>query len=354
MSNALLRQLKVPVFLSPMAGAGGVDLCVAVQNAGGLGSLPCATLTAEALREQVRAVRAANKSAPLNLNFFAHRMPSSAAQPDAQSAWLEKLAPYYEEYGLDTTLKVDAPLRLPFDEDMCSVVEALRPEVVSFHFGLPSDTLLDRVKASGALVMSSATTVAEAEYLEEKGVDMVIAQGFEAGGHRGMFLTSKIATQMGLFSLLPQIIARVKIPVIAAGGIADARGISAALSLGASAVQLGTAFLNCPESLISPLHRKVLSSNSASSTALTNLFSGRLARGMMNRLMLDLGAVAAVVPPFPYAGAALAPLQKAAEAEGQVSFSPLWAGQSAPLCQTVPAETLMHQFFEEMQKKIKS
>jgi nitronate monooxygenase len=220
---------------------------------------------------------------------------------------------------------------------MCALAEELRPEVVSFHFGLPEERLLQRVKAAGAIVLSSATTVEEALWLEQRGVDAIIAQGFEAGGHTGRFLGSDPAEAMGLFALLPQIVDSVELPAIAAGGIADGRGIAAAFALGASAVQLGTAFLQTPEAEISDAHHAGLQRGR---TLFTNLMTGGLARGLHGRLVDELGPVRAEAPPYPLASEALAPIRKAAEATGEYGFGPMWAGQAAPLGQPLPAAAL--------------
>jgi nitronate monooxygenase len=212
--------------------------------------------------------------------------------------------------------------------------------VVSFHFGLPSADLAARVRSWGSKILSSATTVEEALWLESQGVDVIIAQGVEAGGHRGMFLSDDLTTQMGTFALLPQVVKAVRIPVIAAGGIADAGGVAAALAQGAAGVQIGTAYLLCPEATTSLLHRAALKGPTARHTALTNLFTGRPARGIVNRLMRELGPMSAGVPDFPLATNAIAPLRAAAESRGSSDFSPLWSGQNASGCKEVPAAQL--------------
>jgi nitronate monooxygenase len=291
-----------------------------------LGSLPCAMLTPQQVREQCAAFRAAASDAPLNLNFFCHRPPQD--DPARESVWRERLAGYYREYGLDPAMPVAASSRAPFDPAWCELVEELKPRVVSFHFGLPEAGLLDRVRASGARIVSSATSVEEALWLEQRGCDAIIAQGAEAGGHRGVFLRDEVSTQTGLFALLPRVADAVRVPVIAAGGIFDARGIAAAFALGAAAVQIGTAYLYCPEAKISPLHRQALLAGQGDDTALTNVFTGRPARGIVNRLMREVGPISALAPAFPLAGGALAPLRAKAEAAGADGFMPLWSGQA--------------------------
>jgi nitronate monooxygenase len=313
-----------------MAGAAGVDLCAAATAGGALGSLPCGMLDPDQMREQVRQVRA-RVQGPLNLNFFCHDMPEESDD----SAWRVLLAPYHAEFGVRPG--GGGVMRLPFDEAMCEAVEEARPEVVSFHFGLPAEPLLARVKSAGSAVIGNATTVAEALWLEERGADAVIAQGWEAGGHAGRFLGSDPAEAIGLFALLPQVADRVKVPVIAAGGIGDGRGIAAAFTLGASAVQLGTAYLYCPESLICAAHREALMGEP---TLFTNLYSGGLARGVRGRLVDELGPIRDEVPPYPLASAALAPIRSAAETLGEFGFGPMWAGQGAPLGRPLPAAEL--------------
>jgi nitronate monooxygenase len=338
--------IEHPIVLAPMAGAMDTDLAIAVAQAGGLASLPMAMLDEAKMRAQVASFRAAT-SKPLNLNFFAHKPPT--LNNAREHAWREKLKPYYAEFGIDPAAPVPTTNRTPFNAELCAAVEELKPEVVSFHYGLPDAALVARVKAAGCKVMSSATTVAEARWLEANGCDAVIAQGFEAGGHRGMFLTEDLATQVGTFALLPQICDAIKIPVIAAGGIGDARGIAAALALGAAGVQLGTAFLFCPESKILAPHRAALKTARDDDTALTNVMTGRPARGFINRVMRELGLISEIAPEFPLAGGALALLHAKAQAQGSGEFSAMWAGQAAALGRELPARELMAKLANETQ-----
>ncbi len=318
-----------------MAGVQGSALAIAVSNAGGLGSLPCATLSLESLRKELEVLRTGTSN-PFNLNFFAHTPPSPNEALDR--AWRERLAPYYREFGI--TSESSGQGRAPFDAAMASIVEEFRPAVVSFHFGLPAPELLHRVKSAGAKVLSSATTVEEARWLESLGVDAIIAQGLEAGGHRGHFLSEDLTLQLGTFALVPQLVRAVKVPIIAAGGIADARGVFAALSLGAAAAQVGTAYLLCPEATTSAVHRAILKTESARHTAVTNVFTGRPARGIVNRAIRELGPLSADAPPFPLAAAAMTPLRAKAEAHGSGDFSPLWCGQNPDGCREVSAAEL--------------
>jgi nitronate monooxygenase len=326
--------IRLPVIQAPMAGAQTSAMAVAVSAAGGLGSLPAAMLTADALRGEIAAIRA-KTDRPFNVNFFCHAVPAADAVREA--AWRETLQPYYDELGADPAAAPAGPARAPFGEEHAAVLEDLRPPVVSFHFGLPDAALLERVRRTGAAILSSATTVDEARWLAARGVDAVIAQGLEAGGHRGMFLTGDVTTQTGTLALLPQIVDAVNIPVIAAGGIADARGVRAALHLGAAGVQAGTAYLLCPESTISAVHRAALQAESARHTAVTNVITGRPARGIVNRLIRELGPMRDGIPPFPLATNAVMPLRAAAEARGSSDFSPLWSGQNASRCRAIPA-----------------
>ena len=332
MASGRLLGVELPVIQAPMAGVQDSALAVAVCVAGGLGSLPCAMLDAAAIRREVSAIRAAT-DAPFNLNFFCHAPPVVDAAREA--AWRDALAPYYRELGLDLAGVPTGAGRMPFDAARAEIVEALRPAAVSFHFGLPEPALLDRVRASGARILASATTVDEALWLERRGVDAIIAQGLEAGGHRGHFLSDDLDLQCGTFALLPQIVAAVRTPVIAAGGIAGRAGVEAALRLGASMVQIGTAYLCCDEATTSRVHRQALLGPEARHTALTRLVTGRPARGIVNRLMREVEDASA--PAFPLATAAIGPLRAAAEARGRGDFSPLWCGQNASGCVERPA-----------------
>jgi nitronate monooxygenase len=332
-----LLGIEVPIIQAPMAGVQDVDIAVAAAEGGALGSLPCAMWTPDKAREQVDIFRQ-RVGAPVNLNFFCHQ--PVAADPGQEARWRRRLEAYYEELGLDPGASVAAANRAPFDAVMCELVEELRPEVVSFHFGLPDPALLARVKAAGARVMGSATIVREAKWLEDHGADIIIAQGAEAGGHRGMFLTETIAGQPGTFALVPQVVDAVRVPVIAAGGIADGRGIAAAFALGAAGVQIGSAYLRTPESKVSPLGRAALAAATDDATVITNVMTGRPARGVANRLMREVGPVSADAPDFPHAATALTPLKAAAEKLGRVDFTNLWAGQAIALGREIPAAEL--------------
>ena len=346
-----LLGIELPMLQAPMAGASGSAMAIAVANAGGLGALPCAMLTGEQIRDEIEAFRAACPGRPLNLNFFCHQPP--APDPDRAARWKQALKPYYQEVGADFEAPTPVSNRAPFDEQSCQLVEHLRPEVVSFHFGLPEPALLQRVKAAGAKVLSSATTVEEAVWLEAHGCDAIIAMGYEAGGHRGMFLSDDITSQIGTFALVPQIADAVRLPVIAAGGIGDHRGLVAALALGASAVQLGTAYLFCPEAKVSAAHRRALDSAPASETALTNLFTGRPARGINNRIMRELGPMSDLAPRFPLAGGALMPLRAITDPQGNSEFTNLWSGQALRLGKAMPAEQLTRAIAEQALAQLK-
>ncbi|WEK44145.1 MAG: nitronate monooxygenase [Candidatus Sphingomonas colombiensis] len=312
-----------PVIQAPMANFGDATLAIAAIRGGGIGSLAGAMFTPDRLLTEVATARAA-VSGPLNLNFFCHTPPTDTDD----AAWRAALAPFYAAEGVAADGPAPPPRR-PFDADAARAVEEVRPEIVSFHFGLPAPDLLARVRATGARVIGNATTVAEARWLAANGCDAIIAQGFEAGGHAGYFLADH--RPIGTFALVPQVVDAVEVPVIAAGGIADARGAAAAIALGASGIQAGTAYLMTDDSNASAIHRAALAASASDDSVFTNVFSGRLARGVRNRLIDAMGPVSAATPPFPLAAAAIAPLRATAEAAGRGDYSSLWAGQGAPL-----------------------
>lgn len=332
-----LLGIDLPVIQAPMAGVQGSALAIAVSNAGGLGSLPCALLSSAALQAELTALQAGT-SRPFNVNFFCHTPPPP--DDEREAAWRSALEPYYRELGIDPAGVAPGAGRAAFAAETAELLRAFRPAVVSFHFGLPSAELLAGVRSLGAKILASATTVEEARWLQAHGADGIIAQGLEAGGHRGHFLSAELTRQVGTFALLPQLVRAVSVPVIAAGGIADRAGVRAALALGAAGVQVGTAYLLCPEATTSAVHRAALASASAQHTALTTLFTGRPARGIVNRLMRELGPLSPLAPAFPLASSALLPLRAAAEQRGSGDFSPLWAGQNTTGCTTRPAAEL--------------
>lgn len=354
MHTSFFEAQQIRLVQAPMAGSQNNVLAAAVLKAGGLGSIPAAMLSTEQLHAELTAFQMAiaadsntknwGNFLPVNVNFFCHTPPAS--QPDKESAWRVKLTSAYQLHGIDPLTVGSGPGRAPFSEESLKLMGQFKPAVVSFHFGLPKAEWVQQLKAWGIQIWSSATTVQEAQWLEQHGADAIIAQGLEAGGHRGMFLTEDLSTQVGTLSLLPQIVKAVRLPVIAAGGISSSAAVSAAKALGASAVQVGTAFLTSHEATTSKLHRNALRSDAARHTALTNLFSGRPARGIVNKFMQDFGPLNADAPAFPLATAALAPLRAAAEAKGSADYSPLWSGQNASDCQALPAADIAHKLLQ--------
>lgn len=335
-----LLGIELPIVQAPMAGVQGSALAIGVSNAGGLGSLPCAMLTPDTLRAEISEIRL-KTSRPFNVNFFCHTPPEPNAE--RERAWRSSLDPYYQEFAIDPDAIPQNPGRAPFDRTAADILNHFKPPVVSFHFGLPSSDLLAHIRSWGAKILSSATTVEEAIWLEAHGADIVIAQGLEAGGHRGTFLAGALTSQRGTLALVPQIVRAIRLPVIAAGGIADARGVAAVMQLGAVGAQIGTAYLLCPEATTSTVHRAALKSDTAHHTALTNVFSGRPARGIVNRFMREHGPLNDSVPAFPLAASAVAPIRTKAEALGSGDFSPLWAGQNVTGCKEIPAAELTRQ-----------
>ena len=355
MNASFFDKHSIRLIQAPMAGSQDHRLAAAVFLAGGLGSIPAAMLTTEQLQTELSAFEDAIASLtdiplqwggclPVNVNFFCHTPPTE--QLEKEAAWRQQLTPLYQAHGIDPQSVGSGPGRAPFSEESLKLMGQFKPAVVSFHFGLPKAEWVQQLKSWGIQIWSSATTVQEAQWLEQQGVDAVIAQGLEAGGHRGMFLSDDLSTQMGCLALLPQICKAVKLPVIAAGGISTAAAVSAAKALGANAVQVGTAFLTSDEATTSALHRQALMSDAAKHTALTNLFSGRPARGIVNKFMRDFGPLNPEAPAFPLATAAVAPLRAAAEAKGQSDYSPLWSGQNASDCQALPAADIAHKLLQ--------
>jgi nitronate monooxygenase len=342
--------IELPIIQAPMAGAALSDMAVAVSQAGGLGSLACGLLSVENARKELETIRR-KTSRPINANFFCHQPPQEDHAREIN--WRRCLDAYYIQLQVDSNIFIPNSARAPFDEKMCDLVTEFHPEVVSFHFGLPDKDLLLRIRKTGANILSTATSVNEARWLEDQGCDAIIAQGFEAGGHRGMFLTEDVSTQVGTMALVPQVVDAVKVPVIAAGGIGDARGILAAFALGAAAVQIGTAYLHCPEAQINPLYRQALKGTRDNDTAITNVFTGRPARAIVNRLMREVGPMSDVAPKFPLAAATLAPLRAKSEMAGSTDFTPLWSGQSARLGRELPAADLTKQLAAAALEKLK-
>lgn len=341
-----LLHLRHPIVLAPMAGFSGPALAAAVSNAGGLGSLGSATLPGQAIRAQVEELRRATNR-PFNLNMFAH--PAPRIDGAAALRVGERLAAYYQELGLGPVPAPVDPLPL-FDEERLELILDLVPPVLSFHFGLPSGDAVARIKAKGIILLSSATTVAEARRLESEGADAIIAQGCEAGGHRGTFSGGGGAGLVGTMALVPQVADAVRVPVLAAGGIADGRGIAAAFALGASGVQIGTAFLGCPEAVVPALHREALHRAADEDTRLTRVFSGRPARALRNRLTDELGEAEALE--FPAQASLTAALARAGSDEARRAFQPFWAGQAAPLVRDLPASRLVEALVEEARSRL--
>jgi len=346
--NALTERLGIryPIIQAPMAGASTPAMAAAVTRAGGMGSLGVALQSPDATRADCEAIRAATNGA-YNINFFVHKDPAPAGEKGA--AMRARLKPYYDELGLGEVPAAEISSE-PFNEDHLAVVLDAIPPVVSFHFGLPRPDLLKAVKDAGIYTISSATTVAEAKALEAGGIDAVVAQGFEAGGHRGTFDTPYEDGWIGTMALVPQIVDAVSVPVIAAGGIADGRGIAAALALGAQAAQVGTAFLPCPESMIPDVHRKALAEASGDQTRLTSAFSGRPARGLENRYMRETGGQEDSFPDFPILNTLTGPLRKGSAAAASPDFVSLWAGQAAGIHRVLPAGDLLEALAAETEK----
>lgn len=334
MLTQLLGRLQVPVLQAPMAGVQDEGLAISVCRAGGLGALPAAMLSEEQLVAQMGRVRAAT-AAPFQVNFFCHQDPVTDVQ--AMARWQDCLRPYHAELALEAAPVPAGSARRPFSVAQLEILKTTPPDVVSFHFGLPPPDLLAELRGLGLLILSTATTVEEGLYLAARGVDGIIAQGLEAGGHRGMFLREDLAGQLDTLSLVHGLVRATDVPVIAAGGIVDAAGARAAIAAGACAVQAGTAFLGCSEATTSVVHRAALAETPLRKTRITRLFTGRPAQGLINRLMVELADQESLAPAFPLAANALTPLRAVAERAGSADFSPLWCGTRVDGVRSVPA-----------------
>lgn len=341
-----LLNIEQPIIQAPMAGSGTPALAAAVSNAGGLGSLGCGSMSLENLKPEANELRAATNR-PFNLNFFVHSDPKESPEINAQTR--ARVTPFYEELGLiDIPVTGESPFD-PFNADMLSALLEIKPAVISFHYGPPEPEVMKALKDAGCLVLCSATTVAEAKSLNAAGVDAIIAQGWEAGGQRGAFDTSFEDVGVGTMALVPQVVDAVDVPVVAAGGIADGRGIAAAFALGASGVQIGTAFLSCPEAQVSEIHRTALRHASDEDTRLTRAFSGRPARAKNNRYIEVMAEHRTRFPDFPSMYSFSRPLQEKSVANEDLDFQFLLYGQAAALNRELPADELFRTLVNEAQ-----
>ena len=353
LSNKLTELLDVdyPIVQAPMGGESTPEMAIAVSNAGGLGGLGCSSMSLRDIEESVKKIRAGTNRS-FNLNFFTHPVPQQ--NPDTNAKTRARLEPFYNELGI-----TDIPTRGKdpygtFTEEKLNLMLDLRPKVVSFHFGLPADGMVQTLQEAGIIIMCSATTVEEAVWLDEAGVDVIIAQGWEAGGHRGTFCVSHEDFGVGTLALVPQMVDAVNKPVIASGGIADGRGIAATFILGAMGVQLGTAFLSCPEANISDSWREALSNASDADTRLTPAFSGRPARAKNNRYIETMSQVRSDLPDFPTMYDFSGPLEQACLDGNANGLEFFLYGQAASLNRLLPAADLVELLVEETRNALNS
>jgi nitronate monooxygenase len=352
--NLLLEKLRIslPIIQAPMAGTSTPAMAAAVSNAGGLGSLGVGATDAAGAREMIVNVRAASNRA-FNVNLFCHK----PAVPDAarEAGWIERLRPVFAQYGAEPSRQLREIYKSFVDNDeMLEMLLAERPAVASFHFGLPSADRIAALRDAGIFLLASATNLDDARAAEAAGVGAVVAQGYEAGGHRGVFDEDAPDEKLGTMALTRLLVRELKIPVVAAGGIMDGAGIAAALVLGASAVQMGTAFVACPESTADEAYRAALLSAGAGRTSMTRAISGRPARSLANKFT----AIGETVSPDRIAGYPMAydagkQLNAAAKARGETGFGAQWAGQAAPLARALPAAELVAQLKAEMDAALK-
>ena len=345
-----LLGIEHPIIQAPMGGASTPALAIAVSNAGGLGGLGCSFMSPDELRTVANELRSGTNR-PFNLNFFAH--PAPKENPDVTAQTRARVAPFYKELGLANVPERGKAPYDPFNEAKLSVLLDIRPKVTSFHFGLPPLDMVRALQDVGSVIICSATTVAEARMLSDAGVDAIIAQGWEAGGHRGTFDISFEDFGVGAMALVPQIVDAVDVPVIAAGGIADGRGIAAAFALGASGVQMGTAFLSCPEANVSDAHRNELRQARDDDTRLTRAFSGRPARAKNNRYIEAMAEHRMSLPDFPTMYSFSEPLTQASANTGNSDFQFVLYGQAAALNRELPAAELVALLIDEARGVLK-
>lgn len=341
--NKLINVLKIkyPVIQAPMAMADSPALAAAVSNQGGLGSFGGGAFSPQQLREKIKEIRSLTKN-PFHINLFAPVHPPHYTQQEINQA-VQALNYFRQKLGIPELDKIEMKPAASFDETLAIILEEKVP-VFSFTFGVLPAEIIQKVKANGTVVIGTATTVREAQALEKNGVDAIVAQGYEAGGHRGtdLQMTRLEDALIGTMALVPQVVDAVKIPVIASGGIMDGRGIAAAFALGASAVQMGTAFLSCPESSIHPLHRKLLLNATDESTRLTNAFTGRMARSIQNQFMRDMETNHFPVLEMPNQAMLTNDIRDAGKKQNNADYISLWSGQASRLCRELPAAELFN------------
>jgi nitronate monooxygenase len=351
--NPLLRRIGIdlPIIQAPMAGVSTPEMAAAVSNAGGLGSLGVGPIDAEATRQLIAAVRAKTKR-PFNVNVFCNRPAATDAAREA--AWLARLTPEFARYGAQPPARLTEIFQSFLTDDAkLAVLVAERPAVVSFHFGLPARERVEALRAAGIVLFATATNLEEGEAIATAGIDAVVAQGYEAGGHRGVFKPDAPDDRLGTMALTRLLVKRPGIPVIAAGGIMDGAGVAAALALGAMAAQLGTTFVACPESAADAGYRAALLGPAAERTVMTTAISGRPARCLANRFtVLGAGVERGAVPDYPIAYDAAKALHATAKAAGEFGYGAQWAGQGAPLARSLPAAELIAQLRSEMEQAL--
>ncbi|MDR5733604.1 nitronate monooxygenase [Caballeronia sp. LZ025] len=353
MTPTLMQRLGItkPIIQAPMAGVSTPALAAAVSDAGGLGSLGVGAMNAEAARKTIRETRALTDK-PFNINVFCHR-PAKANEA-VEKAWIDWLAPLFAQYDAKPPQTLgEIYTSFLVDKDMLDVFLEEKPAIVSFHFGLPSNYAIDALRRAGITLIASATNVREAQQLADANMDAIVAQGTEAGGHRGLFDIDSDDDELGTFALTRLLASKFDVPVIAAGGIMDGAGIAAALALGAQGAQLGTAFVACTETSIDAGYRRAILSDAANRTAFTAAISGRMARGLANKFTeLGRSADAPRNPDYPITYDAGKALHGAAKAKGEFGYGAQWAGQAAALARELPAAELMARLVAELDESI--